>query len=571
VFIGPDANAIRVMGNKAESKRCMLAAGVRCVPGYEGQDQSDDALIAEGKKIATPIMVKAAAGGGGRGMRLVQELSELGAAIKLARSEAENAFGSGELILEKAIVNPRHVEVQVFADTQGNTVHLGERDCSVQRRHQKVVEEAPCPVMTPALREAMGEQAVAAANSIDYCGAGTVEFLLDSTGWCYFLEMNTRLQVEHPVTEMVTGLDLVALQLQVAQGKPLGFSQSDVQLTGHAIEVRLYTEDPAQDFLPTAGRIDLWSPASGEGLRIDDGVVSGQEISPFYDPMVAKVIAYGASREVARRRLVDGLRDSLLLGVKNNKVFLVECLEKPAFINGVATTAFIAEEFGEQGLAEHRPDPAEMAVAAVLDYRLAQQQAMAASTLVSAPLRNWSSTGNLASHKRYEFDGVDYALRIEATAHGISADNYKVSVSDASACLLSCEIELIACENDRAKLTVDGKQRLVRFYAKQVGQLYVSTNGLATLFIDRAIQAAGAEDASGGGRVLAPMHGQVLEVFVEAGDKVAQGQPLLVLEAMKMQHEILAEAAGTVIEVAAVAATQVAADDLLVSIEVASE
>ncbi|MBT8115616.1 MAG: ATP-grasp domain-containing protein, partial [Arenicella sp.] len=263
VFIGPHAEAIEVMGNKAESKRRMLAADVPCVPGYEGEDQSDAVMLAEADKIGVPIMVKAAAGGGGRGMRLVENLSELPNAIKLARSEAQNAFGCGELILEKAIAAPRHVEIQVFADSVGNTVHLGERDCSVQRRHQKVVEEAPCPVMTPELREKMGAAAVAAATSIDYLGAGTVEFLLDSEGAFYFLEMNTRLQVEHPVTELVTGLDLVALQLQVAQGEPLGLSLQDVSLSGHAIEVRLYSEDPSQGFLPTSGTIELWKPANG--------------------------------------------------------------------------------------------------------------------------------------------------------------------------------------------------------------------------------------------------------------------------------------------------------------------
>ncbi|NNC55180.1 MAG: ATP-grasp domain-containing protein [Pseudomonadales bacterium] len=567
VFVGPDANAIRVMGNKAESKRCMLAAGVRCVPGYEGKDQTDAVLIAEAKKIGMPIMVKAAAGGGGRGMRLVQQASELAGAIKLARSEAENAFGSGELILEKAIVNPRHVELQVFSDTQGNTVHLGERDCSVQRRHQKVVEEAPCPVMTPELREAMGAQAVAAANSINYRGAGTVEFLLDAAGEFYFLEMNTRLQVEHPVTELVTGLDLVALQLQVAQGQPLGFSQSDVQLNGHAIEVRLYTEDPAQDFLPTAGRIDLWEPASGEGLRVDDGVCSGQEISPFYDPMVAKVIGYGPSREVARRRLVDGLRDSLLLGLKNNKAFLINCLEQPVFINGEATTAFIAEQFTEGDLVEHIPSQSEIAVAAVLDNRFANHRAMAASTLVAAPLRNWSSTGSLVSCKHYVFNDVEFPVRIQPLAHGADADQYKVSVGED----FSCSVELCEVGQRSAKVLVNDEQRSVLFFAKRLGQIYVSTNGLATLFTDNAMQAAGSEEAGGGGRVLAPMHGQVLEVFVQAGDRIAQGQPLLVLEAMKMQHEILSEAEGTVSEVAVAAATQVAADELLVSIEVADE
>ena len=290
VFIGPSAEAIEVMGNKAESKRRMIAAGVPCVPGYEGHDQSDEVLLAEGNKIDLPLMVKAAAGGGGRGMRLVHDYAELANAIKLARAEAEGAFGSGELILEKAIIQPRHVEIQVFADTMGNTVHLGERDCSVQRRHQKVIEEAPCPVMTPELREQMGQSAIDAAKSVNYRGAGTVEFLLDASGSFYFLEMNTRLQVEHPVTELIAGLDLVALQISVAQGEPLGMRQDDVKLEGAAIEVRLYTEDPSQDFLPASGPVELWQPATGVGVRVDAGICTGQAISPFYDPMVAKVI-----------------------------------------------------------------------------------------------------------------------------------------------------------------------------------------------------------------------------------------------------------------------------------------
>ena len=370
VFIGPSREAIEVMGNKAESKRRMIEAGVPCVPGYEGLDQSDKTLLAEGKKIDLPLMVKAAAGGGGRGMRLVQDYKALSKAIKLARAEAESAFGSGELILEKAIIQPRHVEIQVFADTLGNTIHLGERDCSVQRRHQKVVEEAPCPIMTPELREQMGQSAIDAAKSVNYRGAGTVEFLLDASGAFYFLEMNTRLQVEHPVTELVTGLDLVELQINVAQGRPLGLTQDDIVLQGAAMEVRLYTEDPSQDFLPASGPVDLWQPATGVGVRIDDGICTGQAISPFYDPMVAKIIGYGDDRETARTRLIAALKETVLFGTANNKDFLIQCLEKQRFIEGAATTAFIAEEFAEAELAVIQPSVEDAAAAAVIDLNL---------------------------------------------------------------------------------------------------------------------------------------------------------------------------------------------------------
>ena len=272
VFIGPEPDAIDLMGDKAKAKRRMIKAGVPCIPGYQGKKQDDMTLIAESKKIGFPIMVKAAAGGGGRGMRFVDNPKQLLNAIKDARSEAANAFGSDVLILEKAIQQPRHVEIQIFADKYGNTIHLGERDCSVQRRHQKVLEEAPCPIMTPVLREKMGAAAVKAAKDIGYVGAGTVEFMLETSGQFYFLEMNTRLQVEHPVTEMITGLDLVALQIRVARGETIDLAQDDIKLTGHAIEARLYAEDPAQDFLPATGLINLWEPASTDGIRIDSGI-----------------------------------------------------------------------------------------------------------------------------------------------------------------------------------------------------------------------------------------------------------------------------------------------------------
>ncbi|HKV15784.1 MAG TPA: biotin carboxylase N-terminal domain-containing protein, partial [Reyranella sp.] len=289
VFIGPPAAAIAAMGNKAAAKRRMIEAGVPCVPGYQGKDQSDAVLEQEACKIGLPVMVKAAAGGGGRGMRLVEHDVDLVEAIRAARAEAESGFGSGELILEKAVVDARHVEIQIFADNHGNVIHLGERDCSVQRRHQKVIEEAPSPAVDADLRRGIGAAAVAAAKAIGYRGAGTVEFLLGGDGAFYFLEMNTRLQVEHPVTEAITGLDLVEWQLRIARGEPLPLTQEQVRLDGHAIEVRLYAEDPYSGFLPQTGRVAVWRPATGPGVRIDHGMADGLAISPFYDPMIAKV------------------------------------------------------------------------------------------------------------------------------------------------------------------------------------------------------------------------------------------------------------------------------------------
>ena len=559
VFVGPSPDAIHLMGNKAEAKRRMIAAQVPCVPGYEGADQSDEVLLAEGDRIAPPLMVKAAAGGGGRGMRLVHDSAELANAIDLARAEAQSAFGSGELILEKAIIRPRHVEVQVFADTQGNTIHLGERDCSVQRRHQKVVEEAPCPVMTEELRAAMGAAAVAAAQSINYRGAGTVEFLLDESGKFYFLEMNTRLQVEHPVTELITGLDLVALQLQVAQGEPLGLTQEDIKLEGHAIEVRLYTEDPTQDFLPTSGPVDLWSPPGGTGIRVDSGICTGQEISPFYDPMVAKIIASGPTREIARLRLIEALKETVLFGTRHNRDFLVACLEKECFAAGQATTAFIAEEFAEGEIADPQPAFSDSAVAAVIELALQYADLYSSSVLVAPQLRDWASASPLISRKQY---------RHGETVHDLSVmplGNSRYRVFDASE---SAVVELLSLEGSTAHVGIDDSQHIARFHLPEVGKLYLSIDGRAAQYRD-TIRLDGVQDQAGGsGSVIAPMHGLLLEVRVTAGDTVEQGETLAVLEAMKMHYEIVAEAAGEVKEVLAQVGNQVAADDLLIAIEV---
>jgi len=561
VFIGPTREAIDVMGNKAESKRRMIEAGVPCVPGYEGHDQSDAVLLAEGLKIDLPLMVKAAAGGGGRGMRLVHKQADLANAIKLARAEAEGAFGSGELILEKAIIKPRHVEIQVFADTMGNTIHLGERDCSVQRRHQKVVEEAPCPVMTPELREKMGQSAIDAAKSVNYRGAGTVEFLLDDSGFFYFLEMNTRLQVEHPVTELITGLDLVALQIKVAQGEPLGLSQDDINLEGHAIEVRLYTEDPSQDFLPASGPVDLWAPASGVGVRVDSGISTGQAISPFYDPMVAKVIGYGPTREAARLRLIGALKETVLFGTPNNKDFLIQCLEKQSFIDGAATTAFIAEEFSDAELEIQPASFTDSAVAATLELCLENKGHFQKSLLVSSQLQNWTIASAMVSRKQYQFDETIHDLSISPVNSSI--DTYQVSDSVAEQ---AAEVQVLSIQANSAVVLLDGVKLVAQFMCLKRGQLHCSIQGRGAFFKDLIILDGAIDEAVGGGRVIAPMHGLLLEVLVKSGDEVVKGQTLAILEAMKMHYEIKAEIDGIVEEVSAVAGKQVAADDVLIEI-----
>src|SRR3954447_2407064 len=365
VFIGPSPEAIRSMGNKAGAKDIMQKAGVPCVPGYQGADQSDEVMLAEAKKIGFPVMIKAVAGGGGRGMRLGGGGAGFSGALSSARSEAQGAFGDPPVILERAIVDPRHIEIQVFGDRYGNAVHLGERDCSVQRRHQKLIEEAPSPVVTPELRARMGAVAVAAVKSIGYEGAGTLEFLLDSSGAFYFMEMNTRLQVEHPVTEAITGLDLVELQLRVAGGEPLGVTQEDVKFAGHAIEVRLCSEDAGHDFMPQSGQMALWQVP--EGIRVEHALQSGFEIPPFYDSMIAKIISHSSSRDEARGKLICALEQTAAFGVTTNQSFLVSCLRHPGFAAGEATTAFIANNRDEL-LAPRQDTASEAALAALLLY-----------------------------------------------------------------------------------------------------------------------------------------------------------------------------------------------------------
>jgi geranyl-CoA carboxylase alpha subunit len=567
-FIGPSGQSIDLMGNKAEAKRRMIEAKVPCVPGYEGKDQSDEVLLAEGGKIGFPIMVKAAAGGGGRGMRLVESQDGLAAAISTARSEAENAFGSGELILEKAIVQPRHVEIQVFADTHGNVVHMGERDCSVQRRHQKVIEESPCPVMTPELRAAMGAAAVEAAATINYRGAGTVEFLLDADGSFYFLEMNTRLQVEHPVTEQVTGLDLVELQIKVAEGESLELTQEDVQLNGHAIEVRLYAEDPAKGFLPSTGTVACFEQVAREGVRYDTGIVGGQEISPFYDPMIAKLITTGANRETARKLMIEALTDTALFGPRTNRDFLIACLENEKFAEGDFSTGFIAEQFSEADLADKLADETALAILAVrhfvIDREAALAKASASGMHVPQGLMHFTSDASLRTpyklaFKNQETEGVSLSVRSKR------ADSYQVHIGET--CV---EVLVRAHDGTRMVLEANGRQYISQAFL-QGTNLFATLDGATYTCSNMLMRNAASEEVGDGSRVVAPMHGRVVEVFVDAGDTVASGDRLVIVEAMKMQHEILATVDGVVEQVLVSAEAQVAADDLMIAIEMEAE
>ncbi|MEE2602416.1 MAG: acetyl/propionyl/methylcrotonyl-CoA carboxylase subunit alpha [Pseudomonadota bacterium] len=543
-FIGPDEDAIHLMGSKRLSKLAMIEAGVPCIPGYEGEDQSDATLLKEAERIGLPLMITASAGGGGRGMRVVTDASEIPAQLKSARQEAKSAFGSDELILERAVMQPRHVEIQVFGDRHGNVIHLGERDCSVQRRHQKVVEEAPSPAVDEALRQEMGEAAVNAAKACNYVGAGTVEFLLAPEGDFFFLEMNTRLQVEHPVTELVTGLDLVAWQIKVARGEPLPLTQEQVRLTGHAMEVRLYAEDPAQNYMPQTGPVLSWQPASGDGVRIDHGLVEGYEVGSHYDPMLAKIIAVGDSREDARRRLIRAVEDTVLMGVRDNRPFLAAILRHPVFARGEATTAFIGEDFADDAsMAGEAPSSRLWALAALLRCE---------AETPSADLRGWHSSTLGAQPVQLRCGDHEQTVYIRYQ------DNHA---------------ELIVGENSHriatlapGLATIDGVQQRYRM-CQDGKQSWLQWQGHSVCFEDATHSAAGTSDQAGSGQIRAPMDGAVIEVCAKTGDAVKRGQVLVIMEAMKMEHSLKADCDGTVESADLAVGSQVKRQQLLVSIK----
>ena len=559
IFIGPTSDAISIMGDKARSKRRMLEVGIPCIPGYQGADQTDSAFLNASKDMEFPIMIKAAAGGGGRGMRLIDNAEQLVSSLDLARAEARTAFGSDKLILETAITSPRHVEIQIFADEFGNTIHLGERDCSVQRRHQKVIEEAPCPVMTNELRGLMGHSAIEAAKSVSYRGAGTVEFLLDESEKFYFLEMNTRLQVEHPVTESITGLDLVSLQISVAQGECLPFTQEEVRFTGHSIEARLYAEDPSKDFLPATGNIDLWAPADGLDVRIDDGITTGQEIPPFYDPMLAKIICSGPDRETARQKLVGALKQTALFGIPNNREFLIDCLERQSFIKGEVTTAFISQEFESDSFKKYKPLFEDAAIAAVIELLVDYKRYKESSLNVSNELKDWTNVGVLAARKRYQFDEKIYDLSVSVIDR---KERYMVRGLDQST-----EIKVHCIDGCSSLVSIEQKKREVQYCFSKRGSIHISIEGREAIYSDLIQHEGHSTRMTGEGRIVAPMHGLMLRVAVEAGERVQQGQVIAVLEAMKMHYEICSEVDGLVSEVLVSSGEQVASDQVLIEID----
>jgi len=522
VFLGPPASAIDAMGSKSAAKALMEDAGVPLVPGYHGERQDIDTFREAAERIGYPVLLKAAAGGGGKGMKVVEREVELAETLASAQREAQSAFGDSRMLMEKYVLQPRHVEIQVFADSHGNCLYLNERDCSIQRRHQKVVEEAPAPGLSPELRRAMGEAAVKAAQAIGYVGAGTVEFLLDARGQFFFMEMNTRLQVEHPVTEAITGLDLVAWQIRVARGEPLPISQDQVPLKGHAIEVRLYAEDTEQDFLPASGDLKLYrEPAVGEGRRVDSGVAECDSVSPFYDPMLAKLIAWGEDREQARMRLLAMLDETCVGGVASNLPFLRRVLAHPAFAAAELDTGFIARH-QEQLLPAAGDLPDEF-------WHLAAEAWLQSEVSIHAHEDHYSPWG---SHS-----GWRAGLASEADLH-LSCAEQRSTVNLRGALRSRLKGEQLWLEQGGLRRYHRAIRRGDALHLEWQGKLHEVHR------ID-PITVASASHAHHGG-LTAPMNGSIVRVLVEPGQIVEAGATLLVLEAMKMEHSIRAPKAGTV-------------------------
>lgn len=532
VFVGPPAEAIELMGSKIASKRLAVAQDVPVVPGYDGADQDAATLAAEAERIGYPLLIKASAGGGGKGMRVVNAAAEFGAALEGAQREALTAFGDDAVLLEKLIVRPRHVEIQIMADAHGNVVYLGERECSIQRRHQKIVEESPSVALTPELRARMGQAAVRVARAVGYHNAGTVEFMLDAAGQFYFLEMNTRLQVEHPVTEGVTGLDLVQLQLAVAAGQPLPFAQADVTLRGHAIEVRVYAEDPVT-MLPSIGQVALFTPPEGPGVRNDVGVASGDDVGVNYDPLLAKLIVTAPTRQAAIGRLQRALADYAVLGVTTNLPLLQAIMAHPAFSAGDTTTDFLQT----YAVAEALQAPAE--VPSLVLYGAALSDLLAPAAHADPWAYLWRARG-AKQLLRYQVGETEYV--VEAAERG--AQMWQLAVGEHAA-----DVRVVAWRDQNLTLGVDDTH--VRLsVVRGADSIMVARNG-HSYRLQRTQPLS--IDAVGGGQVVggqsnlqAPMPGTIVKVLVQAGSAVVANQPLLVMEAMKMEHTIVAPYAGVV-------------------------
>jgi len=578
VFIGPPAAAILAMGLKAESKQLMEKAGVPLVPGYHAADQDPALLQREADAIGYPVLIKASAGGGGKGMRAVERSQDFADALASCKREAINSFGDDAVLIEKYVQRPRHIEIQVFGDTHGNCVYLFERDCSVQRRHQKVLEEAPAPGMTQALRKQMGEAAVAAAKAVNYVGAGTVEFIVEQASYdkpeamkFYFMEMNTRLQVEHPVTEAITGLDLVEWQLRVASGEPLPLRQDQLRIQGHAIEARICAENPDNNFLPATGTLAVYRkpvcssfalPSDAHaGVRIDDGVREGDSISPFYDSMVAKLIVHGDTRAQALARLDEALSQTRIVGLTTNVQFLRHILNTDSFATAKLDTALIQRE--EKVLFAQEPLGLALTAAAVVAHTLQQEAALTGHDPFSRR-DGWRAYGVASRRFGFTFHGHAQSVLLTYGHDGRVHLNLTEQMAGDASSAVAVEISgpmTWRAEGDQLAIRFAGQQARVQVFmhtegTDEVAHVFAEHGATRISVVDALAHAGEVQEA--GGRLTAPMPGKVVSFAVNVGDKVKAGQPLAVMEAMKMEHTMAAPADGEVLELLYAPGDQVA-------------
>jgi 3-methylcrotonyl-CoA carboxylase alpha subunit len=558
VFIGPKPESIDAMGSKAAAKALMEQHAVPLVPGYHGENQEPAHLAEQARRTGFPLMIKAAAGGGGKGMRIVRGEGEFADALASAQREAANAFGDTRVILERYVDHPRHIEFQVFGDTHGNVIHLNERECSSQRRYQKVLEETPSPFLTPARRQAMGEAAVAAAKAVDYVGAGTVEFIVGTDGEFFFMEMNTRLQVEHPVTEETLGLDLVEWQLRVAAGQPLPLKQEQVHAHGHAIEVRLYAEDPEQAFLPGSGRLlRLRLPRPSRHVRIDGGVVEGDTVTIFYDPMIAKLIVWDVDRPQALERLREALARCEIVGPKSNIAFLERLARHPSVVEGRIDTGYLDRHLDE--FLEGEAAPADRVLFAAATAALLQEERSVA-VHAADPHSPWASADAWRiGHAGKRVVALSlHDQRYEVAAHGHGGD-YRLEHGEAA-----CEVRGARLEPDALSARFDGEAQRLGALVDDSRVLLHDATGRRHRFVRAPAFAWASTESAGGNQIVAPMPGRIVLVKTQPGDSVEEGQELLVMEAMKMELALKAPRAGTVESVSATQGEFVEADAVLV-------
>ena len=554
-FIGPSPGAIRRMGSKIEAKQVATAAGVPTIPGFSAEGLTDDGIAARAAAVGYPVLIKASAGGGGKGMRIVHEPAKLQAALDAARREARSAFGDETLLVERYIESPRHVEIQILGDSHGTLVHCFERECSIQRRYQKIIEEAPSPAVDQALRERMGAAAVTIGQALGYESAGTVEFVVDPHGNFFFLEVNTRLQVEHPVTEEITGLDLVRLQIQIAQGAPLPFSQDELSIRGHAVECRIYAEDPYGDFLPSIGTIVCWAPAPVPGIRYESGVETGSEVTIHYDPMLAKVIAHAPTRAEAAQRLARALAAMRVYGVRTNIPLLVDVLRHPEFLAGRLDTHFIDKHLTLDRRRTPQQEEADRLHAIAAALWLQERRRDQAPVLRGIP-SGWRNNPDLMQRVAFTAGEVtiDVQYRVLSRHHielVIDGTGYRAAI--------------VAWDDTHVALEIDDMRRPCTVLSR--GEVHYVQSSLGVSELREVPRFPEAEHEQVAGGCVAPMPGKVLAVRVAAGQAVAKGDPLVILEAMKMEHEVSAPHPGLVVEVRVEEGQQVDAGTVLVVLE----